>query len=109
MIVQASGTLASATINTEFVLADLTPALTYVGTVDLSGMLAGDTVALNIYVKVLTGGTLKSVYNQVFAGVQPAGSIVAVSLPVPSPFEWKFTLTQTAGTARSYDYNALSL
>lgn len=109
MIVQVTGTLASATISTEFVLADLTAALTYVGTVDLSNMQTGDTVALNIYAKVLTGGTAKSVYNQVFQGVQPVGSIIAVSLPVPSPFEWKFTLTQTAGTARSYDYNALSL
>ena len=109
MIVQATGTLTPGAIGTEYTLADLMGALTYVGTVYLSAMIAGDTVALNIYVATIASATPKSCYYQVFQGVQPQGSIVAISLPVPSPFEWKWTLNQTAGVARAFPYTAISL
>lgn len=109
MIVQATGTLTPASIGVEYVLTDLTGALTYVGTVDLSAMQTGDSVTLNIYVATIAAATPKSVYTAVFLGVQPQGSIVAISLPVPSPFEWKWTLNQTAGTQRAFPYTAVSL
>ena|SRR5208282_3402451 len=110
MTEQATGTETPALIGTEYTLADLTVPATYVSLVDLSAMEAGDVVTLNIYVAVLSGGTPKSVYTETFNGVQPPGSVVAISLPVPSLYEWELTLTQTAaGTPRAFPWTVLSL
>ena len=97
------------TLNVETTLADLTNPKTYVGYVDLTNMQAGDITALQIYIKVLTGGSLRSLYYQQFFDAQTAGNIAVVTLPVASLYEWKFTIQQTAGTARSYDWQAISL
>ena len=103
----ASGTLtADGTLQA---MSDQTAAATYVLLVDLTNMQAGDITALSIYVKVLTGSTLHSCYYQQFFDAQLVGSQVAVSVPIPSLFEARFNLQQTAGTNRTYPWQLVSL
>lgn len=109
MIVVATGTLSTASIPNEYTLADLTAPATYVALIDLSAMLLNDVVALQIYAAAKSGGTPKSTYYQQFFNAQTTGNIVAISLPVPSPFEWKLTLNQTAGSTRSFPWSVVSL
>jgi len=109
MIVQATGTQVIGTIPHEYTLADLTTPFTFVAQVDLSAMLSGDVVALQIYSKVVSAGSLLSAYYQQFFGAQGVGNVVSISLPVPSPYEWKLTINQTAGSARSFPWTVVSL
>jgi len=78
--------------------------------VDLSNMIATDTVELRVYVKVLTNGTLHEVYYNKYVGVQldeanyktPVVYVPAVT----EPFEYKLTLkgTKTAGSYKTFDW-----
>lgn len=106
MVDEGHGT-ATAVLNVEQTLADLTTPKTFVGIVDLTNMTTSDITTLNIYMKVLTGGSLILLYSQTFidAQAQPC----SITLPVPSLFEWKLTIKQTGGTGRAYDWTALSL
>lgn len=107
-IIQGSGTLTS-TVGTEQTLLDLaTPTfLVYMAKIDLTNMISGDIVILNIYNKVLSGGNLTLFFTQTYNGVQnPAGQ---PSVPLPADQEIKFTLYQTAGSPRTYPWTVISL
>lgn len=97
----------TATISTEHSLATPTTNKTRVLSVDLSAMVAGDVTVLKIKAKVLTGGTIRTVYTATYTGAQ--SDPVVYSVPVPSLFGATFTLTQTAGTGRAYDWSVLTL
>lgn len=77
--------------------------------IDLSNMVALDSVTIRIETVVRNGGTRRVVYEQQFSGLQASPFIINVSRPVPSPFEVRLTIDQTAGTNRDYDWFAMSL
>lgn len=104
--VMNSGTQA-AVINTEHTLATETEARTYVLIVDLHNMVTGDAVELRVKTKVLTGSTARQVYVETVYGVQ--GNPNFISVPVPSAFSAAFTLKQTTGTGRSFDWAVIAL
>ena len=117
--VEASGTQA-ASIGTEHTLgAALTGAKVYILHVNTKNMVLGDTLELRAYKKVLTGdanGAL--VYSATYAHVQgdaaapgssAAGEVVKASIPIASAYSLTFTLKQTAGTGRSFDWNQVSI
>lgn len=108
MTVEASGTQ-TAVISTEHTLnsGSFTSAKVYVLEVDTSNMVGGDVLELRIKKKVLSGGTEKVIFMNTFAHAQ--AEPVKVSIPVRSEYSISFTLKQTAGTGRNYDWAVMSL
>ena len=104
--VESTGTQ-SATLDTEHSLATPATAKTRVMLVDLTNLVAGDVVILRIKTKVLTGGSAILAYQATFAG--PVSTPACPSVPVACPFGGTFTLEQTDGTGRSYDWAILTL
>lgn len=106
----SSGTQTSI-INTEHTLANAAVSGVFSLHVDLSNMTTGDTVELRIYQKVLTGDTALVAYQQTFQDTQPTDGQIAVSVPIANELEeavsLKFTLKQTAGSARTYKWKVL--
>lgn len=105
---QAHGTQ-TAVISTEHTLATVTAGKTLVLLVDTSNMAAGDTVELRAKTKVLTGGTVRVAYFVSYVDAQPADDVVKISVPIPALFSGVFTLKQTAGTGRNFDWSVLSI
>jgi hypothetical protein len=109
MIIQGTGTQL-AIVGTEIVLVDLTLAAAFVALMDMTAMEAGDSVELRSYAAAISGGPPLCAYYQIFSGPQPNnGGQLSVSLPVPSLFEYKFSLKQILGTGRSFPWTVLSL
>jgi hypothetical protein len=72
--------------------------------IDLTNMVAGDTVEIRAYVKVISAaGTFRCIGPDTFTGDQGENELVYV-LSVPSKYGWKLTLKQTVGTARTFDW-----
>lgn len=97
----------TASISTEHTLATITSGDTAVLQVDASNMTSSDTLVLRAYIKVSSGGSSQIVYEESFSGVQSPP--VLLSVPVPGLHEVKFTLEQTAGTGRDFDWEAVTL
>lgn len=98
----------TATISTEHQLGTaITTAGTYVLVVDTNAMVNGDILELRAKTKVKSGSTSRLAYYACYSHVQ--GEPNKYSIPVPVDTEVLFTLTQTAGTGRSYDWNILGL
>lgn len=103
----ATGTQ-TAIISTEHTLYTSIAGGVFVFIVDLLNMAGGDTLELRMKQKVVA--TLSGAYFQSFSGAQSANTLVAVSVPFPTNVAGAiFTLKQTAGTGRTYDYSILSL
>lgn len=120
LTVKASGTQA-ATVGTEHTLnaSAFTDSGIYVLSVNTRNMVNGDVVELRAYAKVLTGDANPSlVYQSTYAhqqgdgaapGSSAGGEIDKVSVPIPSPYSVTFTLKQTAGTGRNFDWRVDTL
>lgn len=106
LVQQANGTQ-TATINTEHSLSTRTDGKTYVLLVDLNNMVAGDILELRIKVKVLSGSTARVYTLATYVGAQPEPNIISV--PVPAVHSVEFTLKQTAGTGRNFDWSVVSI
>ncbi len=102
----SSGTQ-TATISTEHTLATITADGVYVLAVDLNNLVNGDRVVLRAKAKVTSGGTTRQFFAAVYEHAQ--ADKVVQSIPVPSVHEVVFTLQQTAGTGRAFDWSVLSL
>lgn len=102
----ASGTQ-TAVITTEHSLS--APAIpgAFTLAVDLSNMAAGDAVELRVKQKVLTGGTLQTVYYQRFMNAQAEPYLIAFSELLDADLGATFTLKQIAGTGRNFDWKVL--
>jgi len=94
-----------ATISTEHSLTQQTGVGIYVLVVDTSAMLSGDALQLRIKTKYGTGGTSRVAYLMEYSDVQIDPN--KYSVPVPIDTEIICTLTQTAGTGRSFPWNLL--
>lgn len=107
---QSTGTQ-TATISTEHTLLDVAIAGTFTLHVDKINMAAGDTLELRIYQIVLTGGTRRVAYKQLYYGAQNADDMIAVSVPISNELtdagSLRFTLKQTAGTGRAFPWKVL--
>lgn len=99
---QSNGTQ-TATIGTEHTLQTITAVGTFLLNVDTSNMVNGDILELRAKKKVLTGGTAAVVLLGAFCNVQAHPA--KVSIPVVSLYSLAFTLKQTAGTGRNFDWN----
>ena len=101
---------------TEQTLADTSAAGTYILSVDVTAMQAGDILELRIYVKVLTGdtaGTLCPYYTSIPGAQAADGGEVWISPPVTTALAdsgaVRATLKQTAGTNRNYNWNLVQI
>lgn len=113
MAVTAAGSgTQTATIATEHTLLDIATPGTFTLHVDLTNLAATDTVELRIYQKVLTAGTLRVAYYQSFTSVMATDDRMQISVPISndltSAASVRFTLKQTAGTGRTFDWKVLS-
>lgn len=104
--VSSSGTQ-SAVISTEHTLGTTSTAGIYQLMVDGNALANGDVVELRCKAKVLSGGTERILFVQAYSNAQ--GDPVKMSIPVTVPQTSTWTLKQTAGTGRSFDWALLRL
>lgn len=98
----------AAIISAEHALgAAITAAGVYVLAVDASAMVNGDVLELRIKTKTKSGSAARLAYSVTYANVQSEPN--KYSVPVPVDTEVTFTLKQTAGTGRTFDWNILAL
>jgi len=97
----------TAVVGTEHTLTTQGTAGTYQIRVDLGNMEISDELELRAKVKVLSGGTAKLITLGYFSHKQT--ELVVDSVPIHSPYSIEFSLKQTAGTARNFDWNCLRL
>ena len=102
----ASGTQ-TAIISTEHTLTTETTAAVYVLTVDTLNMINGDELTLKITTRVLTGGVNAQAFIANYTHIQ--ADKIKISVPVASMFSIVFTLEQTAGTGRDFDWSVVTL
>lgn len=107
MISEVDDGTQTSVISTEHILSTQTARRTHVLVVDLNEMALGDAVTLRAYSKVLAGSTRRIAATATFTGAQ--AEPVFYTIPIPSAHEVRFTLEQTAGTARDYDWSLLTL
>lgn len=107
MVASVASGAQSATLDTEHTLTTQTTAGTYVLVVDTNAMVAGDVLILRAKTKAKTGSTSRLAYMAVYANAQTDPN--KYSIPIPVDVEVVFTLEQTDGTGRSFDYNVLTL
>ena len=110
--VDGSGTQA-ATIGTEHTLYDSSAAASFELGVDLVNMAAGDVVEIRVYKLFKTGGTRRVVVYQIFNDAQPTDGVGTVSVPISTGLTdsgaVRFTLKQTVGTGRNFDWEVLKI
>ncbi len=109
---QGSGTQ-TATVTTEHTLLDVAIAGSFLLEVNKINMAALDVLELRIYAIILTGGTRAVAYMERFYDAQNADDMIAVSVPISNELtdagSLRFTLKQTFGTSRAYDWKVLKL
>ena len=96
----SSGTQA-ATVTTEHTLAEPTTNATYVCEADLVNLVNGDTVELRVYSK-LDATNYRLAWKATYQHAQAV--LAAISPPISSLTQLKFTLKQTAGTGRNFPW-----
>lgn len=99
----------TATIDTEHTLATVTTAGSYELLVDLTNLAADDVVLLRAYVKVLTGGSYRLVDRAAFGGPVTPTNKVARYYPIGVVYGVQYTLEQTDGTGRNFDWAVVRL
>jgi hypothetical protein len=73
--------------------------------VDTSAMANGDVLVLRAKLKVKTAGTARKIIRATARDVQEQDAML--SIPIPNIYGLIFTLEQTDGTGRSYDWSIL--
>lgn len=104
--VEGSGTQ-SATLDTEHSLDTTTTAGIYQLLVDTNAMANGDVTELVCKMNVLSAGTERILFKQIYAHAQ--ADPIKMSIPVSCPQTSTWTLQQTDGTGRSYPWALLKL
>lgn len=103
---EASGSQ-TAVISTEHTLATIATDGTFVIYVNTKNMVLIDELELRVKVKVKSTGTTEEFLIATYAHVQ--GQPVKASIPCASINEVVFTLKQTAGTGRVFDWEIIKL
>lgn len=104
LLAVASGTQA-AVVSTEHTLTTQTVVGVYALRIDVAAMASGDTLVIKIKTKTLSGGTSRIEQEVTLTGAQSKGAWL--SEPIPADVEVVCTITQSAGTARSYPWKLL--
>lgn len=104
LVAAASGTQTAA-VGTEHQLSTQTGAGIYVLVVDTNNMAAGDALTLKIKTMAIGSGVTRLAYTLTYADLQ--AEPVKYSVPVPSNNSITVSLTQTAGTSRSFPWSLL--
>lgn len=100
--VDSSGNQNPAVINTEHSLATPTTNATYVFSVDTSNMVNGDTLELRCY-DMVDGTNYRQMWKGTYQHVQINNAKASPPLAVTT--QAKFTLKQTAGTGRAFQWS----
>ena len=118
LTVEASGTRA-ATVGTEHSEHTNTGAKVFVFTVNTKNMVNDDELELRIYKKVLTGDSANTLVWYAYykhaqgdaaaSGSSASGEVVKQSPPTTSSYSITFTIKQTAGSSRNFDWTVESL
>ncbi|MHB1176073.1 MAG: hypothetical protein ACYCZJ_13220 [Sulfuriferula sp.] len=85
----------------------ITAAGVYVLVLDTNAMLNGDTLVMRAYTKAKGASVSRIAYVGAISNIQIDPN--KYSIPIPVDTEIKFSITQTTGTARAFDWNILSL
>lgn len=105
--VLGSGTQ-TATIGTEHTLQDTSAAATYQLFVDMTNLAAGDAVELRVYKMAKSAGTRLVTYYTRRDGAQSTDDLGVISVPISTGLTdsgaVRFTLKQTLGTGRAFDW-----
>lgn len=104
-IEQVTSGTQTATLDTEHTLTTQTAAEVYVLAVNLSNMAAADTTVIRVRAKVLSGGSAAIAFEQSYSDAQVED--VIYTDPIPSAHSAAFTIEQTDGTGRSYEWSVL--
>jgi hypothetical protein len=98
----------AATVGTEHTLLDVSAIGSYLLSVDLTPMAANDIVELRVKKLFKSAGSLVVVYYDFWTDAQIADDAGKVGVPVVCAFttspSLRFTLKQTAGTSRTFDW-----
>lgn len=97
----------TAVITTEHTLSTETDDETYILYVDTVNMVLGDELELRVKYKVRSTGTTREMQLAYYAHVQ--GQPVKASIPIASINEAVFTLKQTAGTGRVFEWEIVAI
>lgn len=95
----------TAVLTTEHSLATITAAGVYQLRVDLDNLVNGETVRLRAKTKVRSSSSAKLEWEAYFAHEQ--NELNAVSPPIVSVHSVEFTLTQTGGTGRAFEWSVV--
>lgn len=98
-----------AILSTEHSLSQMTGIGTYVLRVDVSVMQVGDTLEIRIDIPCIAGDANKQAYLETLNDVQDNQIYHSIPIPIASGEEINPTITQTAGTGRSYRWNLLRI
>ncbi len=93
----------TATIDTEHDVKTYTASNIYVYTIEVNNLADGDVVEFRVYKKDQGSGTDREIDRQTLSHAQAQGW--AKFPPFFLPFGGKFTILQTAGTGRSFDWH----
>jgi hypothetical protein len=95
-----------AVINTGVTMTNVNVAGVYTWHVDAVNMAAGDTLKLQVFQTVLTGGTARVAYTMHYYGAQPFDDTIKISVPIGNDLtdakSLQFVLNQEAGTSRAF-------
>ncbi len=97
----------AATLDTEHTLATVTIAGTYQLVVDTNAMVKGDKLILREKIKTLTGSTSR--LSEIYYTSHDGEEDVVMTFPVAVVFEVIYTLEQTDGTGRSFDWGVTKI
>lgn len=106
------GTLTLSALNTETNVVNVLPQTDeYLveGWIDLSALQDGDEVIVREYVSFDGGTTWQKFHEQEYRGVQDFGALRFHTKGLDRSFAYRVTITQTAGTLRSFEYGFMVL
>ena len=98
----AEGTHTPSALSTEETVFETTEKGKYAGYISVANLQSGDTVTINLYVILKSGGSYELYDSVTLSGAQTKTVVPIYEIPVS--YGMKITLNQTAGTIRSYDY-----
>lgn len=78
----------------------------YTLVLDTSNLQAGETLDVDLQIKVVSADPVKTAFSFTYSGVQTAEP-VKVHVPVAAPFTANFRIKQTGGTARAFPWTVM--
>ena len=98
------GTATPSNLNVETTVVEVTPGVpAYLeGYIDASALESGDTIVVKWYVQIQSGGSYLLIDQQTYDG--PLDNPAIYVITAPATYGLKITITQTAGTVRSFPY-----